>query len=185
MEYIEILNEYGINQGQILSRDETHKQGLWHKGFIGVLVNSDDEVLMQQRSNEKDKFPGMWDLSAAGHVIAGEDAYSALIRELSEEIGAYVTRDITAKNCRFLESFKNIHTYFDKKLNQQVDEKCWYALFMVKIEQDINSFKFNDNEVKNVKWLSIYDIKKLKNENKLHPRTEWIEIVERYLNNVQ
>ena len=161
------------------------KKGLWHRAFIGVLVNENDEVLMQQRSETKEKYPGLWDLSAAGHVIAGEDSFSAVVRELSEEIGAYVERDMTAKRCRFLESFKNTHHYFDKKLGMEISERCFYDFYLIRLDQETSTFKFNDAEVQAVKWMTIFDIKKLMSQNLLHPRTEWIEIVERYLNNVQ
>lgn len=137
---------------------------------------------MQQRSAEKEKFPGLWDLSGAGHVMAGEDSFASLIRELSEEIGAYVERTVTAKKCRYIESFKNTHSYFDKKLNQEVHERCWYDFFLIRHNQEICDFKFNDNEVQDVKWMSIYDIKKLEKENRMHPRTEWIDIIKKYLN---
>lgn len=185
MEYIEVVNEYGVSEGLILSRDDVHRQGLWHKGFIGVVVNGNDEILMQQRSSAKEKFPGLWDLSGAGHVIAGEDSFVALIRELSEEIGTYVERNVSAKKCRYLESFKNEHVYYDPKLQQEVHERVWYDFYLIRHDQDISEFTFNDDEVQNVKWMSIYDIIKLEKQDVLHPRKEWISIVQRYLNILQ
>ena len=41
---------------------------------------------------------------------------------------------------------------------------------------------FNDKEVQDMKWMSYFEVKKLKDEGKLHPRTEWIEEVFSFLN---
>ena len=42
---------------------------------------------MQKRSRLKDKCPGLWDSSAAGHVDSGEDYAACATRELAEELG--------------------------------------------------------------------------------------------------
>ena len=39
----------------------------------------------------KDKNPGLWDISVAGHVSAGQDAISAAVREIYEEISPVFT----------------------------------------------------------------------------------------------
>lgn len=46
-----------------------------------------DEVLMQRRALTKIAFPGCWDISAAGHVAAGETAAATAQREVGEELG--------------------------------------------------------------------------------------------------
>ena len=42
---------------------------------------------MQKRSRLKDRHPGVWDSSAAGHLNAGEGYLETAIRELEEELG--------------------------------------------------------------------------------------------------
>lgn len=138
---------------------------------------------MQQRSEKKEKFPGLWDLSLASHVMAHEDSTTTLVREFNEEIGFVLSRKITVRDCRFCTSFKNIHSYYDKKLGCEVEEKSFYDMFVLFIEDsDISKFKFNDGEVQAVKWMSLFEIKQLQKENKLHPRTEWIGELDGYLN---
>lgn len=180
MEYIDILNDNGVRTGEILSRDETHRQGLWHRAVIAAIISSDNKILMQQRSETKDKFPGLWDLSVAAHVISGEDAVSTLVRELNEEIGLVISKRIEVKDCRFVSSFKNIHHWEDKKLGS-VDEHAFYEFFVINLDLNISDLKFNDGEVMDVRWVSLFELKKLKCENKLHPRTEWIDEVSKYL----
>ena len=44
------------------------------------------EILLKQRSEKKEKNPGMWDISVAGHISAGQDSLSAAAREINEEV---------------------------------------------------------------------------------------------------
>jgi len=45
------------------------------------------EVLIQKRSMEKSSYPGMLDISCAGHIDAGETPLQAAPREFQEELG--------------------------------------------------------------------------------------------------
>jgi isopentenyldiphosphate isomerase len=46
--------------------------------------------LFQQRSRKKDTHPGSFDITAAGHLAAGESPQD-IVRELEEELGVQVT----------------------------------------------------------------------------------------------
>ena len=180
MEYIDVISEDGVKTGEILSRDEIHKRGLWHRSVIAAVLNSDNQILMQQRSDTKLKFPGLWDLSVAAHITTHEDAIETLVREFNEEIGLVISKKIKVKDCRFVSSFRNIHEYDDKKIGHVV-ERSFYEFFIVTLDINIQDLKFNDGEVKDAKWLSFFEIKKLAKENKLHPRTEWISEISKYM----
>ena len=52
-----------------------------------LLFNSRGELLLQKRSIWKDRNPGRWDSSAAGHLDSGEGYLEAARRELREELG--------------------------------------------------------------------------------------------------
>lgn len=95
-EMIDVLDENGIKTGQIVTRDEVHRKGLWHRCIVVAILNDKNEILLQQRSQEKLTNPGKWDVAAAGHVDAGEDALSTVIRETSEEIGVNIGGGKTA-----------------------------------------------------------------------------------------
>lgn len=180
MEYIDILDENGIRTGEVLSRDETHRRGLWHRAVVGAIVNSENKILMQQRADTKDKFPGLWDLSVAAHISAGEDAVTTLVRELNEEIGVIISKKIEVRDCRFISSFRRIEHLEDKKLGP-IEEDQYYEFFIIYLDLDLKGLNFNDGEVKDARWMSFYDLKKLRTENKLHPRTEWISEISKYL----
>lgn len=64
-----------------------HAENLLHRAVHALVFNKRSEVFLQKRSMLKDKHPGKWDSSAAGHLDSGEDYESAVNRELNEELG--------------------------------------------------------------------------------------------------
>lgn len=68
-------------------RGEVHANNLLHRAVHILLFNRGGELFLQKRSRLKDRHPGVWDSSAAGHVDAGEDYDAAAERELQEELG--------------------------------------------------------------------------------------------------
>ncbi|MFC5531528.1 NUDIX hydrolase [Cohnella yongneupensis] len=77
-------------------RSEVHARGLWHRSFHCWLARAGegDEVtiLFQQRSSGKDTNPDKFDITAAGHLVAGETPREA-VRELEEELGVAIGFD--------------------------------------------------------------------------------------------
>ena len=57
-----------------------HKAGLWHRTAHIWIYNSKGNILLQLRAKEKLLYPDMWDISAAGHVSAGEDPTTSGLR---------------------------------------------------------------------------------------------------------
>ena len=68
-------------------RATVHGDNLLHRAVHILLFNRAGELFLQKRSRLKDRHPGVWDSSAAGHVDAGEDYDVAATRELHEELG--------------------------------------------------------------------------------------------------
>ena len=69
------------------TRAEVHEKGLLHRAVHVFVINGRGELLLQKRSLLKDKHPGVWDSSVAGHLDAGEDYPDAARREMLEEMG--------------------------------------------------------------------------------------------------
>lgn len=68
------------------SRSDVHRLRLMHRSVHVLLFNSQGDIFLQKRATHKKCNPGMWDTSAAGHVIAGERYDDAAARELNEEL---------------------------------------------------------------------------------------------------
>lgn len=68
-------------------RAVVHAGNLLHRAVHILVFDKHGQVFLQKRSRLKDKHPGAWDSSAAGHLDAGEDYDACAIRELEEELG--------------------------------------------------------------------------------------------------
>ncbi|ANU09148.1 Nudix hydrolase [Planococcus antarcticus DSM 14505] len=90
-EKLRIYDEQGRQQG-IADRKEVHEKGYWHETFhcwIAGRQNNRDVVYLQLRSKEKKDFPGLFDITAAGHLLTDETVEDG-IREVREELGIQV-----------------------------------------------------------------------------------------------
>lgn len=87
MELIDIYDEVGQQCGKTEEKYEAHRKALIHKGVCVWIINSNDEILLQTRSNHV-KFPNMMDISFSGHIQTGETSLEAAIREGKEELGS-------------------------------------------------------------------------------------------------
>ncbi|OIN68194.1 NUDIX hydrolase [Exiguobacterium sp. KRL4] len=69
------------------TRQTVHTEGLWHETFHCFVIDLEKgHVLLQQRAKQKKDFPELLDITAAGHLLAGETPAEG-VRELKEEIG--------------------------------------------------------------------------------------------------
>ncbi len=85
-EYFDVIDEKNEIVGKA-SREECHKNGLWHRAVHIIIVNSEGKILLQKRSMKKDLYKGYWIDAAAGHVDHGESYEETAERELEEELG--------------------------------------------------------------------------------------------------
>ena len=97
-------------------REMVHVNNLRHRAVHILITNAAGELFLQKRSIWKDKNPGRWDSSCAGHVDAGESYEKAAHRELHEEIGIECSlRSLGRLPCsaatgwEFIEVFHGIH----------------------------------------------------------------------------
>lgn len=83
-EIVKVFNEQHEQIGTA-TRAEVHEKGLWHETFHCWLVN-ENYIYFQIRSAQKKDYPGLLDITAAGHLLAIETV-EAGIREVREELG--------------------------------------------------------------------------------------------------
>lgn len=94
------------------------------------------ELLWQKRSDEIDRYPGFYDISAGGHINLGETVVEGAIRECREEIGALISPE-------------DLQFAFTKSFNK--NRFAW--VFMVDYSGKPDEFHFDDEEVSEVKWV--------------------------------
>ncbi|CAM3908468.1 NUDIX hydrolase [Alkalicoccus chagannorensis] len=87
MENLRIFEEDGTLIG-VKERDDVHRDGDWHETFQLWILEAGERprLHVQLRSDGKKDFPGLFDITAAGHLEDGERRLNGL-REVKEEIG--------------------------------------------------------------------------------------------------
>ena len=89
-ELLNIVNEQGEVIGEA-PRSRIHKEGLLHREINVWFYTPKGEVIFQKRGPNKDTYPSLLDSAVGGHVDLGESFESAVVRELTEEVGLKVT----------------------------------------------------------------------------------------------
>ncbi|BCB03554.1 NUDIX hydrolase [Bacillus sp. KH172YL63] len=89
-EKLKIFDENGNERGAA-SRAEVHRKGYWHETFHCWITHFDEAaketyIYFQLRSKGKKDYPGLLDITAAGHLLASETIEDG-VRELHEELG--------------------------------------------------------------------------------------------------
>lgn len=123
----------------IAARSEIHKKGLWHETFHCWIVSEQDEQLylyLQIRSPLKKDYPNQLDITAAGHLLAHEEAKDG-IREMEEEIGISVERDELI--------FLGVFHY--EMNNGDILDKEFAHTFLYKGNIDFKDFELQEEEV--------------------------------------
>ena len=176
-EMIDVLDENGIKTGEILSRKEVHRRGLWHRSIVIAIINANNEILLQQRSANKEKNANMWDISVAGHVSTGQDSLSAAAREINEEVSVNLGYNVDIKEFRYMFSFRK-----EQKFSNEFTERQFYDfLILRKNDIDINNIKFQASEVQAVKFVNINELNEMREQNLLVERDECYDELSAYL----
>ena len=141
MELIEVFDEFNNSLNYTVSRDEIHKNKLWHRHVSAWIMNYDGDILLQRGALTKKKNPGLWS-KTGGHVDAEEDVIDAIKREVFEEIGLKID------NYEYINLFKN-----DKE-----NEKYFAYGYIVFTNLKENDFLLQKEEVDSVKYYTIEEL---------------------------
>lgn len=147
-EFFDVLNERGEYIGKIETRKKCHTEGLWHKAVAMFIINSKGQVLLQKRSANKKMWPNMWDITAGGHVLAGEFGFQSIIREAEEELGI----DLNKNDITFVGSSISTNVQGDI-VNNHFNE-----FYIVNKDIDETTLKLQEEEVSEVKWVDKNEI---------------------------
>jgi len=175
-EFIDILNENGVATGEVASRKEIHKKGLWHRAILVAIVDKSNKVLLQQRSKNKEKYPNKWDISVAGHVSSGMLSINAAYAEVMEEVGYQIPKEISVSDFKFITSFKD-----SRKISDDFIENQFYDLFVLKLDIELKNLEIQLEEVQKIEFVSPFKIKEMNESKQMHPRDVWIKPVYDYI----
>lgn len=124
--------------------------GPMHYSAGAFIKNNEGKYLLVDRKKPPFGFAGI-----AGHIDDGEDAYSALVREVKEESGLVVRR------ARFLEDME----ISNNKCRHGIDKHYWF-LFECECAGTVCK---EDDGAHSIGWYSPAEVERLAREDKLEP----------------
>jgi len=157
-EYWDLLDVRGIPTGRRAKRatdgspgGSLLKPGEWHRVVQVCVINSHGEMLVQLRSENKPDWPGVWDMSAGGSVLAGETSGQGASRELMEEVG--IQHDFT---------------------NQRPDvvisiQQGFFDVYVIRWDGDLSSLNLQTEEVADVRWATRQQLISMIDEGSFYP----------------
>jgi isopentenyldiphosphate isomerase len=148
MESIDIYNA-NLEHIGVMERLEAHLNGQWHQTFHCWVVAPDDggKLLFQVRSAQMANFPNLLDVSAAGHLEAGETVHQG-IREVSEELGVQIPPNA-------------LHELgYRVEVADQDNGQCnreYQAVYVAFLSTKLDEYQPQVEEVVGLLWLSVAD----------------------------
>ena len=137
MEQWDLYNIHREKLPHTATRDvEPLKPDEFHLVVNVCIINSNNEMLIQQRQSFKKGWANMWDVTSAGSAVFGDTSQQAASRELFEEVGLQM--DFTNVRPKFTINF----------------DKGFADYYLVEADIDINTCRLQQEEVQAVKWAS-------------------------------
>lgn len=161
-ELIDILDSNGNHTGRSCLKSIAHQHGYYHATIHAWLYTNDGKVLMQQRGFDKKTYPGLWDVSVAGHVHAGESIEEAAIREVEEEVGL----KIEAHQLKKIAIRKG-----ERKHPNGILDNEFYHVFLVELKECFHKLTKQDDEVAAIELFDLDILKGTKGNLPMVPNT--------------
>lgn len=121
-------------------------------------MNNKGEVLLQKRADHIESHPGEYDISAAGHLSAGDANIKGALREVEEELGIKLEESDLIKIGEVRqEATQYDGTYINKEHND---------VYVVHKDIPAEDFTIQEEEVDCVEYISIEDFKRWVKEKK-------------------
>lgn len=151
VELWDIYNNDREKTGLLHRRGERMKKGELHLVIHVCIINSKNQLLIQQRQPFKKGWPNMWDLTVGGSALAGDSSTQAAEREVWEEIGLKL--DLSGKRPNFTVNFTD---GFDD-------------YYIIRKDLNISDLKLQKEEVQKVCWVNKEEALKLQDEGLMVP----------------
>ncbi|MFC4802899.1 NUDIX domain-containing protein [Neobacillus sp. GCM10023253] len=130
------------NQIGVASREEVHRVGYWHEVFHCWFVGKEkdtDYIYLQLRSEVKKDYPGLFDITAAGHLLAEESVMDG-VREVREELGIDVS----------FHELEPLGVIYYRVFNGNFIDKEIANIFLYKMSGGFEDFKLQEDEVSGI-----------------------------------
>ena len=155
MEYLDVCDENGQPTGAVVERAAAHRDGILHRTAMVWVIRTrggKTEVLLQKRSRTRESFPGLYDVSSAGHIPAGAEPLASALRELREELGIDAKPEelacIGRIRCRYEASFGG----------KPFRDNLFRLAYVYREPVDIDALTLQASEVESVRWFPLEEL---------------------------
>ncbi len=135
----EIWDVYDSNRqltGRTIERAKSWGNEKYHLIVHVCIFDRDGRMLIQRRAHEKAYGPDLWDISAGGSALAGEESCRAAERETFEELG--IKLDLS-----------QIRPHFTMNYERGFDD-----FYLIESDVKTEDLVFRDGEVSEARWAS-------------------------------
>ena len=134
MEEWDLYDQHRTKIGKIVQRGTRLEPTEFHIVVHVCIINSHNQMLIQQRQPFKKGWPNMWDVTIGGSALKGENSQQAATRETLEEIG-------------YQFDFSQLRPKFTINFKRGFDD-----FYVIKADLDITQLSLQVEEVKQVRW---------------------------------
>ena len=115
------------------------------------IFDHEGRMLIQRRAHEKAAWADLWDISAGGSALAGEDSYQAAERETYEELG--IKLDLSEERPHFTINY----------------ERGFDDFYLIEQDVDIDKLVLQQEEVAEVRWATLDEVRQMEAEHTFVP----------------
>ena len=151
----ELWDVYDVNRnrtGKIIPRPEGWGQEAYHLIVHVGIFDKEGRMLIQRRSPRKHAWADLWEISAGGSALAGEDSWQAAERETFEEIGIKL-------------DLKSVRPHFTVNYERGFDD--FYAVIIDHI--DLSSLILQESEVEEVRMATQEEVHQMMKDGRFVP----------------
>lgn len=141
MEKVDIYDKFREKTGDVKGRKEL-VTGEYRISTHIWIINFENKILVEKRSEKEDKFPGMW-AQVGGGVKAGDTSKITVFKECKEELNY----DVEEKNLFYIGSYIRTKDIVD--------------VWMVKQDIDIGMLTLQEDEVAEAKLVTFDEFDKM------------------------
>ncbi len=152
IELVKKVDEQGNQVGEVERTEGIEHDILMQAVQLWIINPYTKQVLMQQRSFNKENDPGLIDASVSGHVKVDENSYEAILREANEELGidkSYLSRQIS--------EIGNVEVDFSKHGSKGRYITREYLAF---IDKPLDFYTLQEEEVDHLLFMPYEEVKK-------------------------
>lgn len=160
-EFLDIVDENGQPTGRTIERKIAHAEGIRHRTshvWLARTRNGRVEILLQKRAEDKDSYPGCYDISSAGHIPAGDGFEKSAVRELREELG------ITAEETELIYCGDRNVQHNAEFCGRPFCDNQFSRVFLLWRDIENDGFTLQKEELESVMWIDFDEcVEKVKN----------------------